>query len=267
MNVTFDFTGKTALVTGGGSGIGQATVRAFAAAGADVAVADIDREGGESLVRSICDAGGSAEFFLADVADEAAVRALVDDVARRFGRLDIAHNNAGIEGKTVPLCQVPSDNWRKVVDVNLNAVFYCMKAEIEQMARQGGGGAIVNTASASGLIGGYNLSAYTAAKHGVVGLTKAAAADYGAQGIRINALCPGPIDTPFIAALPEPVRERLVSGVPLGRLGRAEEMAATVLWLCSGAASYVTGHALSVDGGVVASSPTTRFDDLFPPLA
>jgi NAD(P)-dependent dehydrogenase (short-subunit alcohol dehydrogenase family) len=190
---------------------------------------------------------------------------MIQAVVGRFGSLEMAHNNAGIEGKTVPLCEVPSENWRKVIDVDLTAVFYCMKAEIEEMARRGGG-SIVNTASASGLIGGYNLSAYTAAKHGVVGLTKAAvyaaAADYGAQGVRINALCPGPIDTPFIAELPPAARDRLVFGVPLGRLGRPEEMASTVLWLCSDAASYVTGHALAVDGGVVASSPVTRFDDI-----
>jgi NAD(P)-dependent dehydrogenase (short-subunit alcohol dehydrogenase family) len=262
VSVTFDFGGKTALVTGGGSGIGRATVQAFAKAGAQVAVADIDREAGESTVEAVREAGGSAAFFFADVADEASVRTMVDEVVRRFGGIDIAHNNAGIEGKTVPLCAVPSDNWRKVVDVDLSSVFYCMKAEIEQMIRQGRGGAIVNTASASGLIGGYNLSAYTAAKHGVVGLTRAAAADYGAQAIRINALCPGPIDTPFIGELPQALRDRLIFGVPLNRLGRPEEMAAAVLWLCSDAASYVTGHALSVDGGVVASSAATRVDDL-----
>lgn len=261
MNVSFDFSGKTVLVTGGSSGIGRATVEAFAKAGANVALADIDSAAGESTVQSVRDAGGTAEFFFADVADENSVRSMIADVVRRFGALDIAHNNAGIEGKTVPLCDVPSENWRKVVDVDLSSVFYCMKAEIEQM-RERGGGAIVNTASASGLIGGYNLSAYTAAKHGVVGLTKAAAADYGAHGIRVNALCPGPIDTPFIAELPEAARNRLMFGVPLNRLGRPEEMASAVLWLCSDAASYVTGHALSVDGGVVASSPATRMDDL-----
>ena len=262
MNVKFDFSGKTVLVTGGGSGIGRATVMAFANAGANVAVADIDRDAGEGLAQSICDAGGTAAFFFADVADEAAVQTMIEDVVQRFGQLDIAHNNAGVEGKTVPLCDLPSDNWRKVMDVDLSSVFYCMKAEIEHMVRRGEGGAIVNTASASGLIGGYNLSAYTAAKHGVVGLTKAAAADYGSRGIRINALCPGPIDTPFIAELPAAVRQRLMFGVPLDRLGRAEEMADAVLWLCSDAASYVTGHALSVDGGVVASSPATRMYDL-----
>lgn len=262
MNVKFDFSGKTVLVTGGSSGIGRATVEAFAHAGANVAVVDIDREAGESTVQAICNAGGSADFFFADVADESSVRAMVDDVVQRFGSLHIAHNNAGVEGRTVPLCDVPSENWRKVIDVDLSSVFYCMKAEIEQMLRCGGGGVIVNTASASGLIGGYNLSAYTAAKHGVVGLTKAAAADYGAQGIRINALCPGPIDTPFIAELPEAFRDRLMFGVPLNRLGQPKEMANAVLWLCSDAASYVTGHALAVDGGVVASSPATRTEDL-----
>ncbi len=262
MNVKFDFSGKTVLVTGGSSGIGRATVEAFAHAGANIAVVDINREAGESTAQAICDAGGAADFFFADVADEGAVRSMIDAVVQRFGSLHIAVNNAGVEGKTVPLCDLPSDNWRTVLDVDLSSVFYCMKAEIEQMVRIDGGGAIVNTASASGLIGGYNLSAYTAAKHGVVGLTKAAAADYGSKGIRINALCPGPIDTPFIDELPEAFRNRLMFGVPLNRLGQAEEMANAILWLCSDAASYVTGHALSVDGGVVASSPSTRMEDL-----
>jgi NAD(P)-dependent dehydrogenase (short-subunit alcohol dehydrogenase family) len=261
MTIRFDFSGKTALVTGGGSGIGRATALAFGVAGADVAVADIAADTGERTVEDIRRAGGSAHFFRANVADENAARALIDQVVAHFGGLDIAHNNAGIEGNTVPLCELPSDNWRKVIDVDLSSVFYCLKAEIPAMLRRGGG-AIVNTASASGLIGGYNLSVYTAAKHGVVGLTKAAAADYGARGIRVNALCPGPIDTPFLAELPQPMQDRLMFGVPLGRLGKPDEMAKAVLWLCSDAASYVTGHALAVDGGVVASSPATRFDDL-----
>lgn len=261
MNVTFDFSGKTALVTGGGSGIGRATALAFGAAGADVAVADISAEHGQAAVAAITQAGGSAAFFPVDVADETSVTAMIDAVVQRFGGLDIAHNNAGIEGKTVPLCDLPSDNWRRVVDVDLTSVFYCLKAEIPQMLRRGGG-AIVNTASASGLIGGYNLSVYTAAKHGVIGLTKAAAMDYGNQGIRVNALCPGAIDTPFIAGLPAPFRDRLVFATPAGRLGTSEEMAQAVLWLCSDAASYVLGHSLSVDGGVVLGGTGTRFDDL-----
>ncbi|PZQ58700.1 MAG: short chain dehydrogenase [Sphingomonas taxi] len=260
MTVTFDFGGKTALVTGGGSGIGLATARAFAAAGANVAVADISEENGTAAVRAIEEAGGTAAFFKVDVGDEDNVRAMVAAVVARFGGLDIAHNNAGIEGKTVPLCELPSDNWRRVIDVDLSSVFYCLKAEIPELLKRGGG-AIVNTASASGLIGGYNLSVYTAAKHGVVGLTKAAAMDYGQQGVRVNALCPGPIDTPFIAELPPSSRERLVFATPAGRLGTAEEMAQSVLWLCSDASAYVTGHSLAVDGGVVLGGAGTRFEE------
>ena len=261
MNISFDFRGQTALVTGGGSGIGHATARAFATAGANVAVADIDRDNGEKTVEQIRAQGGTAEFFAADVADEVQVKAMVEDVLSRFGSLDFAHNNAGIEGENVPVAQWSSANWRKLIDVDLSSVFYCMKAEIPIMQAQGKG-AIVNTASAAGLIGGYNLSVYLAAKHGVMGLTKGAAMDYANKGIRINALCPGPIDTPFIAELPKPYRDRLIFGTPMDRLGQPEEMAAAVLWLCSDASSYVTGHALAVDGGTVLGGMGTRFDDL-----
>ncbi len=261
MNVTFDFRGKTVLVTGGGSGIGLASSKAFAAAGADVVIADLSDDNGQAASEAIRAAGGKAEFRKVDVAQEAQVIGLIDYIRSAHGRLDIAHNNAGIEAKTVPLAQVESDNWRKVIDVNLSSVFYCLKAEIPVMVQQGGG-AIVNTASAAGLIGGFNLSVYTAAKHGVVGLTKAAAMDYATHGVRINSLCPGAIDTPFLAQLPKPFLNRLIFGTPMTRLGQPEEMAQAVLWLCSDAASYVTGHALSVDGGTVLGGIGTRFDDL-----
>jgi NAD(P)-dependent dehydrogenase (short-subunit alcohol dehydrogenase family) len=261
MQVTYNFSGKTVLVTGGGSGIGRASSEAFGAAGANVAVADISEANGRETVDAICAAGGTAAFIHVDVADEASVKTMVKSVIDTFGALHIAHNNAGIEGHTVPLIDLPSDNWRKVIDVDLTSVFYCLKTEIPEMMKHGGG-AIVNTASASGLIGGYNLSVYTAAKHGVIGLTKAAAMDYANKGIRINALCPGAIDTPFIAALPKPFTDRLTFATPMDRLGQAEEMAQSVLWLCSDASSYVTGHSLSVDGGVVLGGTGTRFDDL-----
>jgi len=261
MNVTFDYQGKIVLVTGGGSGIGLASSQAFAAAGALVIVADLSADKGNAAVEAIRRSGGKAEFRPVDVADETAVISLVDDIRRTHGRLDIAHNNAGIEAVNVPLAQVPSDNWRKVIDVNLSSVFYCLKAEIPLMVAQGGG-AIVNTASAAGLIGGFNLSVYTAAKHGVIGLTKAAAMDYATQGVRVNALCPGAIDTPFLAQLPKPFLDRLIFGTPMTRLGKPEEMAQAVLWLCSDAASYITGHSLAVDGGTVLGGIGTRFDDL-----
>jgi len=263
MTVTFDFTGKVVLVTGGGSGIGRATAEAFAAAGAAVVVGDIAHESGTAAVDAIRGAGGTAEFVKVDVASEDSVQALLHEIEQRFGGLDIAHNNAGIEANLVPLAELPSDNWRRVMDVNLSSVFYCLKGQIPLMLKRGGG-AIVNTASASGLIGGYRLSAYTATKHGVVGLTKAAAIDYADKNIRINALCPGPIDTPFLANLPGPMRDRLLFGTPIGRLGTPAEMARAVLWLCSDDASYVTGHAMAVDGAVTVAAIGTRMDDLFP---
>jgi NAD(P)-dependent dehydrogenase (short-subunit alcohol dehydrogenase family) len=261
MNVSFDFSDKVVLVTGAGSGIGCASAEAFGAAGAAVIVADISEEKGHSTVDSILKAGGKAKYLWVDVASEPSVQALIQTIDSDYGRLDIAHNNAGIEGQTVPLAQLPSDNWRRVIDVNLTSVFYCLKAQIPLMVR-GGGGAIVNTASAAGLIGGYNLSVYTAAKHGVVGLTKAAAMDYATQGVRVNSLCPGAIDTPFLAELPAPFLNRLIFGTPMTRLGQPQEMAHAVMWLCSDAASYVTGHALAVDGGTVLGGVGTRFDDL-----
>ncbi len=261
MTVTYDFSGKVALVTGAASGVGRATAEAFVAAGAAVALADINRPAGEQFAEELLRAGRQVAFFETDVASEDSVRRLVDETVVRFGGLDIAHNNAGIESVTVPLAEAPSDNWRRVVDVNVSSVFYCLKAQIPRMLERGGG-AIVNTASISGLIGGYRLAAYTATKHAVIGMTKGAAADYAKQGVRVNCLCPGAIDTPFIAELPEQMLERLKFGTPMGRLGKASEMARAVLWLCSDDASYVTGHALAVDGGTSVVSAGTRFDDL-----
>lgn len=256
MTISYDFSGKTVLITGAASGIGRATALAFGAAGAKVAVGDISAEGG-ATVEAIRAAGGEAQFYTVDVSDEAAVRDMVDRVVAHYGTLDIAHNNAGIEGHVVPMLQVPSDNWRRVIDVNLSSAFYCMKAEIGAMLKQGGG-VIVNTASASGLIGGYRLSAYTAAKHGLIGLTKAAAMDYAEDNIRINALCPGLIDTPFIHALPQAARDQLLTATPMARPGTPEEMAQVVLWLSSDGASYVTGHSMSADGGVVLGGTGTK---------
>ncbi|UZF48400.1 SDR family NAD(P)-dependent oxidoreductase [Rhodococcus rhodochrous] len=263
MNVNFDFGGKVALVTGGGSGIGRASSEAFARAGATVAIADISAANGEKATADIRAAGGKAEYFRVDVGDHHDVVKMVGEVVERFGRLDFAHNNAGVEGSHVPLAEIDIDDWKRVIDVDVSSVFYSMRAEIPQMLKQGGG-AIVNTASASGLIGGFNLAAYTAAKHGVVGLTKAAALDYGDSGIRINSICPGPIDTPFLDELPEAARNKLFSNTALVRSGQAEEIAAAVLWLCSEGASYVTGTPLAVDGGVTLGGFGTRFADVNP---
>lgn len=258
MNVSYDYAGRIVLVTGGASGIGRAVVEGFAAAGATVVLADINAEAAATTAAAV---SGKVEPIAVDVSDPAAVQAAIDDIIARHGRLDIAVNNAGIEGHHVPLADLPTSDFDRLTAVNLGGVFHCLKAEIPAMLA-GGGGAIVNTASASGLIGGYNLAIYTATKHGVVGLTRAAAMDYGNKGIRINALCPGAIDTPFLAELPQPFLDRLKFGTPMDRLGRADEMAQAVLWLCSDGASYVTGHALAVDGGTVLGGMGTRFDDL-----
>ncbi|GAA3884225.1 SDR family oxidoreductase [Leifsonia kafniensis] len=261
MNVTFDYRDTVALVTGSGSGIGRASALAFATAGADVAVADISETAGRASVELIRSAGGSAEFFPVDVADPDSAERLIAAIVARYGKLDIAHNNAGVEGVHEPLADIPVEDWRRVIDVDLSSVFYCMRAEIPVMVAQGGG-VIVNTASASGLIGGYGLGAYTAAKHGVIGLTRAAALDYGERNIRINAVCPGPIDTPFISGLPTEQLDRLTLNSGMVRLGQAEEIAQAVLWLCSPGASFVTGHPMAVDGGVVVGGFGTRSDDL-----
>lgn len=253
-----EFDGKVAAVTGSASGIGRATALAFAAAGARVAVLDIDQAEGLETARLIREAGGEAVFVAVDVSDEDSVDRAFATVVAELGALDIAHNNAGVDGKIATLLDTPLAEWRRVVDIDLTSVFLCMKAEIRIMREQGGG-AIVNTASASGLIGGYNHGAYTAAKHGVVGLTKAAAMEWIDDGIRINAICPGPINTPFMAELPSGIVAQLLSGTPAGRLGEPAEIAEAVLWLASDRASYMVGHALAVDGGTVLGGTATKF--------
>jgi NAD(P)-dependent dehydrogenase (short-subunit alcohol dehydrogenase family) len=261
MNVSYDFSGKSVLVTGAGSGMGRSTSLAFAGAGAQVAVLDIDPEGGKETVALIEAAGGSGMFVEVDVADDVAVRQAVDTVVAEFGRLDVAHNNAGAEGQHGFMLDQDPANWRRTIDVNLSSVFYCMQAQIPHMLATGGG-SIINTASAAGLIGAYGLSPYVAAKHGVVGLTKAAANEFAEQGIRINTLCPGPVETPFVSTFPDSWTKRLLSGSPIGRLGQPDEIAQAVLWLASDAASYVVGLNLSVDGGITIGGAETRVDDL-----
>jgi len=259
--VSYDYSGRTVLVTGGGSGIGAAMVQAFAAAGANVAVADIRPDAARAISALVRERNGSAEPFVVDVAEENSVKLLIAAIEDRLGGIDVAVNNAGIEANVVPLAELDSENWRKVSDVNLSSVFYCMKAQIPGMIARGGG-VILNTASISGLIGGYHLGAYTATKHGVIGMTRAAAVDYARSNIRINALCPGLVDTPFIAALPQPMIDRLIFGIPMDRPAEAVEIAQAALWLCSEGASYVTGHAMVVDGGASLGAAGTRFDDL-----
>ena len=248
------FEGKVALVTGASSGIGRATALAFARAGAKVIVADRAIAGGEETASMIQDTGGDTIFIRTNVTQAAEVEALIAKVMETYGRLDCAHNNAGVAGARADTADYPEDMWQRVLNVNLTGVWLCMKYEIPHMLQQGGG-AIVNTASVAGLVGIAGNAAYNASKHGVVGLTKTAALEYAKHGIRINAVCPGVIGTEFIQQAiqnsPE-LEQQYLAVEPIGRLGKPEEIAETVLWLCSDAASFVTGHALTVDGGWVA---------------
>lgn len=245
---------KVALVTGAGSGIGFAASMAFAEEGASLILADVSVEGGEKTARMIEERGNRALFVRTDVSRASEVEAMVNRAIDTFGRLDYAFNNAGIEGVQAPTADCTEENWDRVVGIDLKGVWLCMKYEIAQMLKQGHG-AIVNMSSIAGLVGFPNSPAYCAAKGGVVQLTRTAALEYAKSGIRINAVCPGVIRTPMIervvAAQPE-MNDALTSMEPIGRLGQPEEIAAAVVWLCSDAASFVTGHPMVVDGGFVA---------------
>jgi NAD(P)-dependent dehydrogenase (short-subunit alcohol dehydrogenase family) len=243
--------GKAGLVTGAASGIGRACAIRFAAEGAAVVVADLAaaRAGGEQTVQAIRDAGGRADFFACDVSRAGDNQALVEFTVQRYGSLDFAHNNAGI-GVHARLADTTDEDFDRVIAVNLRGTFLGMKHQIRQMLR-GGGGAIVNTASNAGLRGVHLLSAYTASKHGIVGLTKNAAIEYANDNIRVNAVCPGAIMTPLMPDDPER-RDEIMAPQAMKRFGQPEEVAATVVWLCSAQASFVTGIAMPVDAGSVA---------------
>jgi len=247
--------GKVALITGGGSGIGRATAIVFAREGAKVSIADYNRSGGEETVRMIKSAGGEASFIEANVAIAKQVEAVVAKTVETYGRLDCAFNNAGIEGEMGGnLAECSEENWGRIIAINLTGVFLCMKYEIPQMLKHGGG-SIVNTASAAGLIGLPGGTAYVASKHGVAGLTKSAALEYAKSGIRINAVCPGFIRTAMVERVVDGgsiSEDAMVAAEPIGRIGKPEEIANVVLFLCSDDASFVTGLPMPVDGGYVA---------------
>jgi NAD(P)-dependent dehydrogenase (short-subunit alcohol dehydrogenase family) len=249
-----EFEDKVALVTGAGSGIGLATARAFAEAGASVALADKDEESALFAADQLIEAGHKALGIECDVADEQQVAAMIERTLSNYGRLDAACNNAGIHVQLADTSEAAGEDFDRLMAINLRGVWNCMKHELRAMLRQGSG-AIVNVSSQSGIAGIAGLGAYTASKHGVLGLTKSAALEYAAKGIRVNAVCPGSVLTPMVeralASHPESMN-KVIQDIPLGRLGGAEEIAAAVLWLCGPAASFVIGHALVVDGGYTA---------------
>lgn len=245
------FEGKTALVTGAASGIGQAAAILYAQSGAHVIVSDVNEKDGRATVDAIQQNGGSAFFVAADVSKAEACKVLVDATLQHYGRLDIAFNNAGIAGEMSPVADMSLEGWHKVIDTNLNSVFYCMKYEIPAML-QSGGGAIVNMSSILGQVTFAYAAAYVSAKHGVVGLTQSAAVEYATKNIRVNAIGPAFIDTPLLNALDAATKAALIQKHPIGRLGKSEEVAELAVWLSSSKASFVTGNYYAVDGGYLA---------------
>lgn len=251
-----EFGGKVAIVTGGGSGIGRAAALAFAERGAKVSVADIDVKGGEDTVNRIKESGGEAIFIKTDVSQSDQVKNLVNETVKKFGSLDFAHNNAGINrGIGVPTAEYKEEDWDIVHSINLKGIWLCMKYELQQMLKQDTHCSIVNTASISGLSAHPADPAYVSSKFGCVGLTKTASLEYAKTRIRINCVCPGPVRTALFDKVEEAIpgsSEGAKDMVPMGRVGEPEEVAAAVMWLCSDAASFVTGLAMSVDGGEAA---------------
>ncbi|MEH2162945.1 MAG: SDR family oxidoreductase [Nostoc sp.] len=251
-NENGNYTGKVAFVTGAANGIGRATALAFAREGANVVVADISEQGNQETARMIEELGKQALAVRCDVTQSEDVKAALAKTVEAFGRLDFAFNNAGIEPrKPAPTAEYEEEEWNRIIDTNLRSVFLCMKYEIPLILKQGGG-AIVNTSSGAGIIGIKGSPAYTAAKHGVIGLTKSAALDYAAQNIRVNAVCPGYIETPMMDRFTGGTAEgraKVIAEEPIGRMGKPDEIAAAVVWLCSDAAAFVVGHAMVIDGG------------------
>src|SRR4051812_23248054 len=249
---TLDFSGKVALVTGAAAGMGLATARAFAEAGAAVVLADFKEDAVKAAAEELVSAGHKAIAVRCDVSDDAQVAAMVDRTVAEFGRLDAAFNNAGVMAHIAPTAESNREDWDRVIGINLRGVWSCMKYELRQMERQGTG-AIVNNASVGALTGNPGIASYIASKHGVIGLTRTAALEYVKLGIRVNAVNPGLIDTQIardVVDKDEQAYNELAKHVPIGRAGQPEEIASVVLWLCSPGASYVIGHALTVDGGM-----------------
>ncbi len=248
-------TNKVILVTGGSTGIGRATSKVLGAEGARVIIADLQDEEGQKTAAIVNDTGGDAEYHHVDVGNYDQVKTLVAGIVEGYGSLDGAFNNAGIEGPTAKILDVPMEDWDRVVRVNLTGVFICMKCEIEQMIRQENGGSIVSTSSAAGLIGIPGAASYNASKHGVIGLTKTVALEYASKNVRVNAVCPGFIETPMLDRVTDAsvkIREQLIKAVPMRRVAKASEIAEATSWLLSDKSSYVTGVSLPVDGGWVA---------------
>lgn len=241
---------RTVIITGASSGIGRATALEFALHGASVVVSDINEDNGIKTVESIRNSGGEAIFIGCDVANESDVSNLVDHTLRQYGSLNYAFNNAGVESELGTITDCTTENWHRTIDVNLKGVWVCMKYQIPALI-QSGGGAIVNCSSIAGLVGFENMSAYVAAKHGVIGLTQSAALEYVRLGIRINAVCPGPIHTPMLNRVTQGQEDLFSTQDPMGRIGQPEEVADVVLWLCSKKSSYITGQSIAIDGGWV----------------
>ena len=252
MTNQLDFTGKVALVTGAAAGMGLATARAFAEAGAAVVLADFKEDVVKAEAGTLAASGHRALAVRCDVSDDTQVAAMVDRTVAEFGRLDVGFNNAGVMARIAPIADSTREEWDRVIGINLRGVWSCMKHELRQMERQGSG-AIVNNASVGALTGNPGISAYIASKHGVIGLTRTAALEYARKGIRVNAVNPGLIDTQIghdVFKGDEQVYAEAARSVPIGRAGRPEEIASVVLWLCSPGASYVVGHGLTADGGM-----------------